>query len=324
MKKIVSGVIAFALIVTVFAGCSRSRSGSTTTGDRKIKVGLSMSERDQWLSNLEAAAKAKADALGVELSVQDANRDIAAQLSHVQAAANQGFDVMIVGLVNTSNAQEIINAAGDMAIVFVNRRPDDSVLVANKVVYAGSTESDAGKIQGDFLSGLFKAEGKTSINCVMFQGSLGAQHATERTAAAKKAFQDNGITVTYVFDDTADWDRSKAMEKFIQFAGMGVSYDVVVANNDEMSLGVVEAIKTMGQKVTIPIVGIDATANAIEAVENGDFACTVFQNAVGQGETSVEVAYKIATGQGAEKLNLIPFELVTKENIERYKGANKG
>jgi ABC-type sugar transport system substrate-binding protein len=323
MKKIVSWTIAFALIATVFAGCSRS--SSTTTGNRKIKVGLSMSERDQWLSNLEAAAKAKANELGIELSVQDANRDIAAQLSHVQAAATLGFDVMIVGLVNTSNAQEIINAAGDnMAIVFVNRRPDDSVLVANKVVYAGSTESDAGRIQGDFLSGLFKAKGKTAINCVMFQGSLGAQHATERTAAAKKAFHDNGITVTYVFDDTADWDRSRAMEKFIQFAGMGVSYDAVVANNDEMALGVVEAIKTMGQKITVPIAGIDATANAIDAVEKGDLACSVFQNAVGQGETSVEVAYKIATGQGAEILNLIPFELVTKENIEQYKGANKG
>jgi ABC-type sugar transport system substrate-binding protein len=295
------------------------------TENRKIKVALSMSERDQWLSNLEAAAKAKANELGIELSVQDANRDIAAQLSHVQAAANQGFDVMIVGLVNTSNAQEIIDAAGDhMAIVFVNRRPDDSVLLADRVVYVGSTESDAGRIQGDFLSGLFKREGKTEINCVMFQGSLGAQHAVERTAAAKKAFRDNGITATYVFDDTADWDRSKAMEKFIQFAGMGVPYDAVVCNNDEMALGVVEALKTLGGNITVPIAGIDATANAIEAVENGDLACSVFQNAVGQGGTSVEVAYKIATGKGAEILNLIPFELVTKENVNQYKGANKG
>lgn len=322
MKKFVSWTIVFALIAVVFTGCNRS--GSTTTENRKIRIGLSMSERDQWLSNLEAAAKAKADELGIELNVQDANRDIAAQLSHVQAGVSQGFDAMIVGLVNTSNAQEIIDAAGDMAIVFVNRRPDDSVLVAGKAVYVGSTESDAGRIQGDFLSQLFKAKGKTVINCVMFQGSLGAQAATERTAAAKKAFQDNGITVTYVFDDTADWDRSKAMEKFIQFSGIGTSYDAVVCNNDEMALGVVEALKTMGGIVAVPIAGIDANANAIEAVENGDLACSVFQNAVGQGKTSVEVAYKIATGQDAEILNLIPFELVIKENVEQYKGSNKG
>jgi ABC-type sugar transport system substrate-binding protein len=322
MKKIVSGVIAFALIASVFSGCSRS--SSTTTGNRKIRVALSMSERDQWLSNLEAAAKAKASELGVELSVQDANWDITAQFSHVQAAVNQGFDVMIVQLVNTSHAQEVMDAAGgNIPIIFVNRRPDDSLLVADKSVYVGSTESEAGRIQGDFLSGLFKAEGKTEINCVMFQGTLGQQAATERTAAAKKAFHDNGITATYVFDDTADWDRSKAMEKFIQFAGIGIPYDAVVSNNDEMALGVAEALKTMGG-VTVPIAGIDANANAIEAIESGDLACSVFQNAVGQGETSIEVAYKIATGQGAEILNLIPYELVTKENVEQYKGANKG
>jgi ABC-type sugar transport system substrate-binding protein len=322
MKKFVSWTIAFTLMAVMFAGCNRS--GSTKTEERKIRVGLSMSERDQWLSNLETAVKEKAAEVGIELNVQDANRDIAAQLSHVQAGVSQGFDAMIMVLVNTSNAQEIIDAAGNMPIVFVNRRPDDSVLVAGKAVYVGSTDSDAGRIQGDFLSQLFKAKGKSEINCVMFQGSLGAQHATERTAAAKKAFQDNGITVTYVFDDTADWDRSKAMEKFIQFAGMGVVYDAVVCNNDEMALGVVEALKTMGGSVTVPIVGIDATANAIEAVENGDLACSVFHNAVRLGETSVEVAYKIATGQGSEILNLIPFELVTKENVGQYKGSNKG
>jgi inositol transport system substrate-binding protein len=198
------------------------------------------------------------------------------------------------------------------------------LLVADKSVYVGSTESEAGRLQGEFLSKILKAAGKTEINCIMFQGTLGQQAATERTASAKQSLKDNGITATYVFDDTGDWDRSIAMEKFIQFTGKGIRYDVVVSNNDEMALGVVEALKTMGGGVAIPIAGIDASANAIEAIESGELACSIFQNAVAQGETSIEVAYKIAIGQGAERLNLIPYELVTKENVERYKGANKG
>ena len=341
MKKFISLVLVLVLSSLAFFGCdsgldsesssagsadavSSEKTDTNIKTDGKIKVGLSMSIRDQWLSNLEAAATDKAKELGVELNVQDANNDIAAQLSHVESAAVQGFDAMIVNLVNTDNAQEVLLAAGDdMKVIFVNRRPDESALVEGKSVYVGSTESEAGKIQGDYLSGVFKEQGKTEINCVMLQGTLGAQHATERTAAAKKAFEDNGIKVNYILDDTADWDRSKAMEKFIQFAGKGEDCDAVVCNNDEMALGVIEAMKTLGG-VDALVAGIDANSNAIESVEAGDMACTVFQNAIGQGETAIEVAVKMANGETVETLNIIPFELVTIENVEDYKGANKG
>lgn len=345
-KKILATMMIVMMAITLFTGCSNgqpevspnetasvekaeeesaSDAVDTNTSEKKaVKVGLSMSVRDQWLSNLEAAATEKAKELGIELSVQDANNDIAAQLSHVEAAKNQGFDVMIVNIVNTDNAAEVVQAAGDtMKVVFVNRRPDDSVLKEGQVVYVGSSEREAGEIQGNYLAGLFKEENKTDVNIVMFQGTLGMQHATERTAAAKETLESNGIQATYVYDDTADWDRSKAMEKFIQFMGKNEAYDAVICNNDEMALGVIEAMKTQGD-ITAPVLGIDANANAIEAVEAGDMACTVFQNAVGQGSTAMEVAAKMAAGENAETLHLIPFELVSKDNVADYKGANKG
>ena len=346
-KKIISAMMMVTMALTLLAGCSggqadpssqkstsveqteepQSQSAAADTNTNQettLKVGLSMSVRDQWLSNLEAAATEKAKELGIELSVQDANNDIAAQLSHVEAAKNQGFDVMIVNIVNTDNAAEIVQAAGDtMKVVFVNRRPDDAVLKEGQVVYVGSSEREAGEIQGNFLADLFKEENKTDVNIVMFQGTLGMQHATERTAAAKETLEANGIQATYVYDDTADWDRSKAMEKFIQFMGKNEAYDAVICNNDEMALGVIEAMKTQGD-ITAPVLGIDANANAIEAVEAGDMACTVFQNAVGQGSTAMEVAARMAAGENVETLHLIPFELVNKDNVADYKGANKG
>ena len=242
-------------------------------------------------------------------------------LSHVTACANDGYDAMIINLVNTDNAQEMIDAAGDMPVVFVNRTPGkpEEQLQEGKVVYVGSDENEAGQLEGEFIANLMKEAGKTDVNVVVMTGTLGMQATTLRTEAAKKALEDSGLNINYVFEDTADWDRAKAMEKFVQFMGTGKPYDAVICNNDEMALGVVEAMKTTGDMVvTVPVAGVDATASALESIKNGDQAFSAFQNAVGQGEGAVAAAIKLANGESCDLYNWVPFEPVNADNVAEY------
>lgn len=340
MKRKIAFALALALSLGLFAGCGggtqaqdaapagngdKAAAQDGAAGDgHKLKVGLSISARDQWVSNMEQAAVDKAGELGVDFSSFDANTDPITQISHVQTCAADGYDAMVVHIVNTDNAQEILDAAGDMKVVFVNRVVDENLFKEGQVVYVGSNEEEAGGYQGEYIAKKLKDEGKDEANVAIMTGTLGMQAMVLRTDSAKKALEGSGLTVNYVFEDTGEWDRAKAMDKFTQFLGSGKPVDAVICNNDEMALGVIEAMKTSGEKkVVCPVAGIDATSVALESIVSGDMAFTVFQNAVGQGGGAVEAAVKLAKGEPCELYTWIPFEPVDKDNVNDYIGANK-
>ncbi len=320
MKKLLAITLVLMLVVSGLAGCGSSEQTSTEPEEGgKIKIGLTMSSRDQFLSTLETALTAAADEKGdVEIIAFDAENDIQKQLSQVSSFASQGVSAIIVNLVNSDSTAEIMNAAGDIPVVFVNRFPDTAILeAAEKASYVGSNESEAGQLQAEFLTNYFNEKGMKEINYVLFMGTLGLQNTNARTDSAKQGLEDSGFTLVKQFEDTADFDRAKAMEKMQQFIGAKKPFDVVIANNDEMALGAVEALKA-ANITGIPVVGIDATANALEAIGSGDLACSVFQDAKGQGSGALDLAYKYAKGETVDKYGWIPFQIVSKDNLADF------
>ena len=146
----IAGVMALSLAACGGGGSSApagSDSGSTGGGAAAggEKITLIMSQRDEFLSSLEAGAKKAAGELGVNLVTQDANQDESKQIQYVQAAAADGQKAIIVNPINPSACQSIIDAAGDMKVVFVNRVPDDTSILNENAVYVGSDEHTSGK-----------------------------------------------------------------------------------------------------------------------------------------------------------------------------------
>lgn len=302
------------------SGADASGSGASGTS---LKIGLALPARDQFQTSLETAAKAYADANGIQLDVTDANNDISAQIGYVQTWAAGNYDAAIVVLCNNDSAAEVLTAAGDMPVVFVNRMPTDtSILNGTSVAYVGSNEEDAGRFQGEWAANWAKEQGKDTLNVVQFQGPLGQDSVVKRTDFAKKAIEDAGITVNYVFNDTAEWDRAKAMDKFTQFMGSGTEYDIIISNNDDMALGCIEAYTAAGiTEIPVPILGIDATTVGCEAIKAGTLSFTVFQDPVGQGEGAIKTAVAFANGESVETDNgivWVPFIPVDSSNVDDY------
>lgn len=291
---------------------------ATEAPAKTITIGVSLYARDQFISTLEQGILAAAEAAGVTVDSQEANNDTQKQAEQVRTFAAKGYDVMIVNLVDTSTAETIIAEAGDIPIIFVNRRPDDSILVEGKYAYVGSQEWDAGKMQAEFLASYFA--GRTDpINYVLFMGQLGLENTQQRTESVKTELENAGFTLNKVFEDTAKWDRATAMDMMQTFLGTGASFDCVICNNDEMALGVIEALKAANVDLTkIPVVGIDATDMACESVKNGEMAMTVFQDAAGQGSKCVEFAKLAAEGQLTELFGWVPFQPVTIDNVDNF------
>lgn len=303
---------------------------NTTPGNTAITMVLS--QRDEWLSTLDSAAQEAAAAAGYSMTSQDALSDSSKQIQYVSTAASAGEEAVIVNLVDPNIAGDIIEAAGNMKVVFVNRPPEDMSLLNENAVYVGSDEMTSGKYQGEWLAEYFKEQGKTEIKYILLNGILGQVSTTNRTASVLQALEDAGIIATEASSPLAcDYDRAEAMTQITPLLTSGNEFDCVICNNDSMALGAIEAMENVGMDLsTVPIVGIDATPDGVQAVKSGKMAMTVFQNAVGQGSAAMKAAINMISGkpinEGTEYeiddensyVMWIPFEPVTPENVANY------
>ena len=309
---------------------SGSTGGGAAAGGEKIT--LIMSQRDEFLSSLEAGAKKAAGELGVNLVTQDANQDESKQIQYVQAAAADGQKAIIVNPINPSACQSIIDAAGDMKVVFVNRVPDDTSILNENAVYVGSDEHTSGKFQGDFLAKYFKDQGKTDIKYILLNGIIGQTSTTLRTESVLKALADGGINATETTAPLACmYDRAKAIDMITPvLSDKSKEFDCIISNNDAMALGAIEAAKNAGlDPSSFPIVGIDATADGRQAIKDGTMAMSVFQDPNGQGGGAVQAAVNLINGAALNEgtsfdvdetgfILWVPFEEVTPENVADY------
>ena len=329
-----------AMLAMTLAGCGSSSSsgeqtsaegGETASSGDGYSMTLIMSLRDEFLSTLEAGSKAAAEELGVTLSSQDAQNDTGKLIQFIESARNAGDDAVLVNLVDAETAQQCIEAAGDMKVVFVNRVPaDTSVLEAGKSAAVVSDENTSGYYQGEFLANYFKEQGKTDIKYLMLKGTLGLVHTEQRSASVLKGLADNGINATEAAAPlVAEYDRATAMDMISPLLTT-TEFDCIIANNDAMALGAVEAMKAQGLDPTsIPIVGIDATVDGVQAIKDGTLAMTVFQDANGQGYGAVKAAVNLIEGNpindGTDyetddtgNICWVPFEPVTPDNVADY------
>ena len=327
-----------AMMVSMLAGCG-STGGETTTpeGGETAESGdgysmtLIMSLRDEFLSTLEAGAQAAAEEAGVTLATQDAQNDTGKMLQFIESARNAGDDAVLINLVDAATAQQCIEAAGDMKVVFVNRVPEDtSVLGSSKSAAVVSNGSQSGGYQGEFLGNYFKEKGQTDVRYLMLQGTLGLVHTEQRSASVIQAMKDGGLNpIEAAAPLVAEYDRATAMDMISPLLTT-TEFDCIIANNDAMALGAVEAMTAQGlDPKSIPIVGIDATVDGIQAIKDGTLAMTVFQDANGQGYGAVQAAVNLIEGNAIndgtdyetdETGNIVwvPFEPVTAENVADY------
>lgn len=126
-----------------------------------------------------------------------------------------------------------------------------------------------------------------------------------------------------VVTGVANFDQEQAYSLAGEWISTGVKFDAIAANNDEMALGAIRALKeTKVDMAKVVVGGIDATAEGLAAMKAGDHDVTVFQDAAGQGSGAVDLALKLARKQPVEQKTWIPLELVKPDKADSYLGRN--
>ncbi|MHB1336748.1 MAG: substrate-binding domain-containing protein [Candidatus Humimicrobiaceae bacterium] len=338
MKKYIIIVLLCIFVLTVFIGCKTTTTttavaettaaaettavAETTAASKEIKVGVTISNRDQFLTTYENYVIEAAKAAGnVKVVSFDAQNDVQKQFEHLNTFVTQKFDVIVLIAANTDTVPDMLKIVGDIPVVVAFRMPsgmDITDVLRPGDAYVGSQNLVAGQMQAEFLTKYFKAKGQTEINYVMLIGDLGAEVSVERTRGALEGLAAAGFKLNKVLEDTAGWDRAKAMSMMETLLGTDKVIDCVITNNDEMALGAYEAIKTTGKFLGIPVVGVDATDAALESIKKGEMAMTVLLDAETQANKTIEIAINMATGKAFEAVNWIPYRAVTIENVDEF------
>lgn len=323
MKKFLSLALACLLCINTVTGCSSNRAGNSSG----TRIYLTVSQADTFRSSLIEAARKEAESIGAEFVAEDAGGVLETQVAQIKNAVKEGYDVILCNPINTDTALELEEIAEDIPIVFYNSCPDDKRLKADKYIYVGSSEADAGRYQAEYI--LENSQDKDEINIVIMEGEIGHSATKGRTDSLVQALKESGKTINVVFKDTADWDQEKAKELFNIFLSTGQPYDFVASNNDTMALGVLDAYAENNiNPADAPVLGVDATADGCAAIEDGRMVFTVYQSAKGQGEYAVKAAAELAEGgsisgiEGATSDNkyvYVPFEKVTSSNVSKYR-----
>jgi inositol transport system substrate-binding protein len=292
-------------------------------------VGVSMAKfDDNFLTVLRNGLVKYAGTLnGVDVQVEDAQNDVAKQLDQIKNFVASGVDAIIVNPVDTSATQAMSDAAaaGKVPLVYVNREPINVDALPDNQAFVASDERESGTLETKEVCRLFKEAGKTEVSVYVIMGELSNQAAQQRTQDIHDVIDSGecGVKVNIIDKQTSNWSRDEAQNLMTNWLSTGTAFDGVIANNDESAIGAIQAMKAAGIDMkTVVVGGVDATQDALQAMQAGDLDATVFQDAAGQGKGALDAALALAQGKAVEQKVYIPFQLVTPANIGEFLAKN--
>ena len=346
MKKLFAIVLALALVLGL-AACGGGEPAAT-----KVSV-FWYDEADVYLSTVRSELNKALDAAGIEYDNQYAAKDSAKQLEQIRTAIAGGSNLLVVNVVTSGDpdvAQSIIDAAGNIPVIFFNRaigKDGTDVTWLNShstACFIGTDAPEAGHMQGKMVGEYVLANfdtvdlnGDGKITYAMFKGEEGNVEAIYRTqfgvedadailtAANKPALEyfDAQAAQKWQTDPEGAWSAKAAKDymdtNLVTYnESNGNMIELVICNNDGMAEGVVESLKQAGYngagQHVIPVFGVDATDAAKALIAEGSMIGTVKQDNVGMADAICETVKAIAAGKA-------PVDALASLNDERFSVA---
>ncbi|WP_413111794.1 galactose/glucose ABC transporter substrate-binding protein MglB [Thaumasiovibrio sp. DFM-14] len=297
-------ILATLLAGLTFAGAAQAK---TTLGFTVYKYD------DNFMSVVRQAIESEAATdSDVRLLMNDSQNNQSMQNDQIDVLLARGVKALAINLVDPAAAPVVINKAkmDDVPIVFYNKEPSRAALDSyDKAYYVGTDSKESGIIQGDLIAKHWGANPEWDLNndgiiqYALLKGEPGHPDAEARSSYVIKTLNDvHGIKTEQLHLDTAMWDTAMAKDKMDAWVSgpNGSKIEVVIANNDAMAMGAIEALKAAG-RTDIPVFGVDALSEALALVRAGELQGTVLNDANNQAKATFELTRNLANGLAADE-----------------------
>ncbi len=256
-------------------------------------------------------AKAEAQLLGINLIVMNANNSNSTQLNQVEDLIQRKVDAIILNPTDSDALVPAVIAANKAGIPVITL--DRSVNGGKVDMYIASNNVEYGKLEAQYAVKLLNGSG----DIVLLTGVPGTSAAGDRTKGIMN-YLSQYPNIKIVANQTAQFDMATAMSVMESILVAHPNINAVIAENDEMALGAIQAIKASG-KSGIIVVGGDGIPQGIQAVKDGTEAVDIAQQPYKMAALGVSAAFFIVNGLSISPTSLsMPLFPVTKDTVNQW------
>ena len=283
---------------------------------------------------------------GISLDMQDAANDVSTAISKLEAALTKGTDVVAICAPDRESTETMAQKCSEEGVpaVFFNMEPMETTMENyDNILYVGAQAKESGEMCAQALINYWNANkeiadknGDGILQLVVLQGEIGQQDVVLRTQAYEETLSAQGIEYEILAMDTANWDQAQALDKMNAWiTAYGIDgIEGVLCNNDSMAMGAVQACINNGYnsgdpEKFVPVVGIDANIDALEAMKAGSLLGTVLNDRLNQSDAIINVIKAVKEGKeitedvvGVDctvegKYVWVPYVIVDSSNLDQ-------
>ena len=286
----------------------------------KVKSGLQLGAIAKSFSNefwrnfkngYEAAEKSLKDA-GVDAKIKvDGTTDESDEIGQqtmTDNLVNQGYNALMLSPISDSNLTSSVDNAKTKKIPTINVNDG---LISAADYFVGPDAYQNGELAAEWVSKQLGDKGEVAI----VVGMAKAFAARERTAGFKGWIKDNNSGLKVVAEQNADWDRQKAKKLASTWIQQNPDLKAIFCNNDDMALGVVEAVEEA--KADILVVGVDGIGEAYDSIREGKLDATVDSFGYYMSQVATEVTLRVLAGQDIPRVTHTPQALIDSTNVDK-------
>ena len=281
---------------------------------KNITVGFAQSEKEANPFRITETESIKAEAAkrGIKLITTNAQSDLNKEIADIQSMIAQGAKALIISPLNSEGLDPALKAAQDakVPIMTIDRLLTSKTACVDYIGWIGSDFVKQGERAADAL---IKATGDKGDVAILL-GASGVNVTVDRTKGFKDQLAAKKSGLKVIAEQTADFTREKGRTVTEQLISANPSISAIYAENDEMALGAVAALKAAGKKPgDVKIVTIDGTKGAVQGIVDGWIAGVIESNPR-FGPLAFQALEDFYSGKGVPAKTIISDKEYTAEN----------
>jgi len=306
-------------VVLVLTVCMLFSLVAVTSAESDVVVAyLAKNTVDAFHATLNNAAKNALDALVKDGTIKswqlyDGLTDPITQVNLIEDAINNGANFVIFLPAEAEGSAPVVKRCADagIPIVVVNSKTNNTDELAT--AYVGSNDVEAGEIMANYVREMVPEGGKYAH----MMGIVGNSAQIQRGEGIANIMSKDEKWES-VGDFAADWSADKAVGFATDvLTEYGDALKAIICDNDDMSSAVQAYVNSVGRE-DIVCIGVDGNAGPLAMIKEGTLKATVLQDGAKQVETAIALIPDIIAGKEVEKNIMVPFTLVTSENVDEY------
>lgn len=260
--------------------CTLQQYGGSQVDLKNAIVGFAQSEKEANPFRIAETQSIKDEAAKVgvkQLLTTNANSQLSKQIADIQDMINKGAQALIVAPLNSDGLEPALAAARakNIPVLTIDRKVN-SAPCKDYVAFLGSNFVEQGKRAAQEMAKALGNKGKVAI----LLGASGNNVTTDRTSGFVDELKAKAPDIQIVAQQTGEFARDKGQAVMEQIIQAQPDINGVYAENDEMALGALVALRSAGKNPgkDIKLVSIDGTRNAVQKIVDGELAAVVESN----------------------------------------------